>query len=287
MLDNYKINKRFAEFPEPEEVGKIRNAILNSFKNLEFQEGPHKYFLHNDDGSITELPSVSATTHKYANEFDSIERPEAYALKHGETPEYWRDQWQYKNNTAAITGTLVHEFGESLGWIRTGHPENICESCKSKYVSDKGWLVPTREKEKAVVKFWDDMPDNYHVILPEAKVYNLTSVKNPYAGTFDLLMYYGNKENPEKSGCVLMDYKTNENIYNEYNEKIKRCLKPNFDDMIDCPYSLYVLQLNLYQLALENIGINIIGRRLIWLKPDATYELVKVPNIIERIKQNF
>lgn len=287
MLNNEDIERRIELNPAPVEAIQIRKKIEDSFKNLEFQEGPHKYYLHNEDSTQTELTSVSATIHKYANEFDEIVESEKYALKYGNTPEYWRDQWSYKNKRATVTGSLVHEFGESMAWVRDGKPERICESCKGKYIDGKGWLIPTREKEIAVVKFWDDMPDNYHMILPEAKIYNTTSVRNAYAGTFDLLMYYDCKEDPSKSGCVLMDYKTNEKLYNEYNAKVRICLKPPFDDMIDCPYSMYVLQLNLYQLSLENIGINVIGRRLIWLKPDETYELVKIPNIIERIKNEF
>ena len=33
----------------------------------------------------------------YANEFDNIGESEKYALKHGGSPEYWRDQWKFKN----------------------------------------------------------------------------------------------------------------------------------------------------------------------------------------------
>ena len=73
----------------------------------------------------------------------------------------------------------------------------------------------------------------------------------------------------------------------EWNEEHNKMLKPGFDYMVDCPYSMYVLQLNLYQAALENIGIHVIDRRLIWLKPDGNYELVKVPEIQEEIKKNF
>lgn len=287
MLNIKDIEKRLQIHPEPPAVKEIRNKIIDSFNNLEFVEEPHKYYLHKDDGSIIELPSVSGITHKYANVFDDITESEKYSLKHGGTPEYWRNQWKFKNICATTAGSLVHEFGESMAWIYSGHPENITEKCKSVYDKERGWLIPTREKEKAVVNFWDDIPENYHLILPEAKIYNLTSVHTPYAGTFDLLMYYENKEQPEKSGCVLLDYKTNEKLYNEYNEQIGRCLKPNFDDMIDCSYSMYVLQLNLYQLALENIGIKILGRRLVWLKPDTTYEIIKIPNIIDRIKKEF
>lgn len=239
------------------------------------------------DGSVLTPPSVSQITHKYANEFDTEGISTRYAEKHGETPEYWQKQWKYKNLTATISGTLCHEFGESLAWIRSGHPEKICESCRQKYVADEGWLIPTREKEKAVVKFWDEIPDSYHVILPEAKIYNLDTTAQNYAGTFDLGIYYECRENPSKSGFILMDYKTNESLHNEYNEENKKMLKVPFNYMVDSPYSMYILQLNLYQAALENIGIRVIDRRLIWLKPDGNYELVKVPDIQEEIKKSF
>lgn len=272
---------------EPAAVAELRSLIEGSFANLEFDEGPHKYYLHGEGGAVTELPSVSATTHRFANEFDADGIAERYAQKNGNTAEYWKEQWDYNNKIATTTGTLVHEFGESLGWIRSGHPERICNSCKTKYVRRKGWLVPTRDKEAAVVKFWDDMPENYHMVLPEAKVYNTTTVRNPYAGTFDLLMYYSDPSKPEACGCVLMDYKTNKDLYNEYNEKHGKMLKPCFDDLVDCPFSMYTLQLNLYQLALENIGVRVLGRRIVWLRDDGSYQIIKVPNIIDRIKESF
>lgn len=287
MLNKEKIEKRLIEWPEPPELIEMRNNIQNSFSNVEFVEYGHKYFITMPDGTVLSPPSVSQITHKFANEFDTEGISTRYAEKHGETAEYWQKQWKYKNLSSTITGTYVHEFGESLAWIRSGHPENICDCCKTKYVKDEGWLIPTRKKEEAVVKFWDEIPDSYHVVLPEAKIYNLTTTEQNYAGTFDLGLYYECKENPSKSGFILMDYKTNENLYSEWNEEHGKMLKPGFDHYVDCPYSMYILQLNLYQLALENIGVHVIDRRLIWLKPDGTYELVKVPDIQEDIKRNF
>ncbi|MBP5725256.1 MAG: hypothetical protein J6X18_16985 [Bacteroidales bacterium] len=287
MLNKEKILKRLEEHPEPKECTEMREHILKSFENLTFFEDGHRYEVKLENGQTLQLPSVSQIAGAYEREFDELTVSENYALKHGETPEYWRDEWKYKNLIATTTGTYVHEFGESLAWIRSGHPENICDCCKTKFNEEKWWLIPTREKEKAVVKFWDDIPDCYHVILPEAKIYNLDTTTQPYAGTFDLGIYYDCKENPEKNGFIIFDYKSNNSLYNEYNAENNKMLKNGFSDMVECPYSVYVLQLNLYQAALENIGIHVIDRRLIWLLPDGTYQLVKIPEIQERIKENF
>ena len=57
MLNIEDIRKRLSENPEPKEVAKIRNKIKKAFKNLEFIEDGHKYFIHNEDGTKKELKS--------------------------------------------------------------------------------------------------------------------------------------------------------------------------------------------------------------------------------------
>ena len=274
----------FKQHGEPDEVKVIRDKILTAFKDIEFFEEGHKYIYHSPDGNDIQLPSVSGITHQYKPPFEEYEISENYALKHGETGQYWRDMWKHHNLVATTTGTLVHEYGESMAWIRMGRPDKICDSCKPGYIKDRGWLIPTREKEKAVLKFWCDMPDCYHVILPEARIFRFEGMKQPYAGTFDLGIWYDCKANPSKSGFILMDYKTNDDLYKQFGDT--KLLGP-FSDFDDQAYYMYILQLNLYQYALENIGIHVIDRRLIWLKPDGNYELVKVPDIQHRIKGNF
>ena len=65
MLNITDIKKRLEINPEPKEVGEIREKIISTFNKLEFIEEGHKYFLHNDDGSTTELKSVSETIHQF------------------------------------------------------------------------------------------------------------------------------------------------------------------------------------------------------------------------------
>ena len=177
---------------EPKEVTAIRNKILAEFKDLTFIEEGHKYFLNG-----MQLPSVSEVTHQFcAYPFDEQAQAIAYAERHGKTPQHWLDEWKFKNLRATTTGTLVHAYGESLGWLKSGHPELITEDNKCKYIKDKNWLIPTRPKEEAILKFYDELHPNLHFVLAETKVYSNKSksseVERPFCGTFDLLMYYEN-----------------------------------------------------------------------------------------------
>lgn len=270
---------------EPSEVTEIRNKILNEFKDLVFEEGPHKYYI-----GEKELPSVSHVTHQFLIPFDSDSVAERYAETHGMTKEYWLDQWKYNSLKATTTGTLVHAFGESLGWLRNGHPEKITEENKCKYIEDKGWLIPTRKKEEAILKFYDELNENLHFVLAETKVYTgknkeLTNLKQDYAGTFDLLFYYKDPNDDEKSGLVIMDFKTNADLYNDFNRKRGNMMYAPFSDMCSESFGGYTLQLSAYQLPLEDIGLKVIARRIIWLKEDGTYELIPVKDVTKELRE--
>lgn len=272
---------------EPKEVTKIRNKILKEFSDLEFIEDGHKYFLNGK-----QLPSVSQVTHKFKVEEDFNIVAESYAEKHGETAQYWLDKWKFNNLRATTTGTLVHAYGESLGWLRNGHPEFITPENKCKYIEDKNWLIPTRPKEEAVLKFWDEVfkDENTYFVLAETKVYTgknkkLTNLKEDYAGTFDLLWYYDHPTDKDKSGLIILDYKTNGSLKNDFSRGMgKRFIEP-FDELYDEALSSYKLQLSAYQMPLEDIGLKVIGRRIIWLKDDGTYELIPIEDYTSKLRE--
>lgn len=262
---------------EPKVVTEIRKKILTEFKDLVFIEEGHKYYLNGK-----ELPSVTTITHKFCEHpFNTDLRAEEYALKNGETPEYWKDKWRYTSLKATTTGTLVHEYGEGLGWLRNGHPELMPASCMPKYVKDKDWLIPTRPKEEAALKFYDEFPKDLHFVLAETKVYSNKSeestVSEPFCGTFDLLTWYENPKDKDNSGLIILDWKTNGDIYKSFSRDHGKMLMAPFEMYYEEPLSYYILQINLYALCLYGIGLPVVGGRVIWLKEDGTYELIKVP----------
>lgn len=270
---------------EPKEVTEIRNKIQSSFNDLVFVEEGHKYYLHGK-----EMPSVSSITHKFGEPFDEVLQATKYAEKHGETPEFWLDKWKYNSLKATTTGTAVHLFGETMAYVKHGLKHLIPDGCKYQYIEEKNWLVPTRTKEEAIVKFYDELDANLHFVLAETKVYTglnkeLTDLEQDYCGTFDLLMYYKHPTDDSKSGLVILDFKTNASLTKEFSRTRGKMLYPPFDDLYDESLGFYTLQLSCYQIPLEDIGLKVIARRIIYLKEDGTYELIPVPNVTDKLRK--
>ena len=117
-------------------------------------------------------------------------------------------------------------------------------------------------------------------VLAETKVFNRNGT--PYAGTFDILFYYVDAPNSPKNGLCIWDYKTNKDLFNNFQGQT--LLWP-FNDLLDQNESYYTLQLGCYQIPMENLGYKVIGRRLIWLRPDGTYEKIKIPEITNRLRE--
>ena len=81
---------------------------------------------------------------------------------------------------------------------------------------------------------------------------------------------------------VIFDYKTNEDLYKNF--KQQKLLWP-FNDMLDMSESYYTLQLSLYAIPLQNIGMDVVARRLIWVKPDGTYEGIRIKDVSNRMRE--
>lgn len=274
---------------EPYKVSEARQHVLKAFEDLEFYEDGHRYLLHG-----RELPSVSSIGHRYLrNPFDEQRQAAAYAEKHGKTAEHWIRQWHCNSFRATTLGTKTHEFGESLAYLRAGHPELIRPQIRIQYNEEYNYLAPIHPKEVAVESFLNELPPTLHLVLNEAKVY---SGKNPDAslnlkeqicGTFDMLYWYDGDGMEERSGFVVMDYKTNASLSNDYSRRFGRVLLEPFHNMYEEDFSLYTIQLNLYALMLEDIGLPVIARRIVWLKDDGTYQLFDTPNITDTLRQNL
>lgn len=280
-------DKMYTIAGEPSVVEEVRRKVLEAFEDLEFYEEGHRYVLNGQT-----LPSVSGVAHRFIREpFDEQWQAMRYALKNGQTPEYWIQQWRQNSFRATRLGTKTHAYGESLGYLRAGMPERICPSIRAQYMPEYGFLAPIHPKEEAVLKFMNEMPSSMHLVLNEAQVY---SGKNPceeqnlkerLAGTFDML-YYNDGSDGQPEGFIILDYKTNANLTSEYNRKYGKMLREPFNCMTEEDLSLYTIQLSLYALMLEDIGIPIISRRIVWLK-EGEYQIVPVEDVSEKLRQTL
>ena len=157
-------------------------------------------------------------------------------------------------------------------------------------MAEYGYLAPIHPKEEAICRFLSDLPSSMHLVLNETKVYSgknptpARNLKEQICGTFDMLYYYDGDGNPQKAGFVVLDYKTNASLYCEYNQKVHRTLLPPFDRMIEQDLSLYTIQLSLYALMLEDIGLPVIARRIVWLTNEGKYQMIPVPDVSEMLR---
>lgn len=270
---------------------KIRNEIKESFKDLVFDEGPHKYYLGD-----RELTCVSNITHLFKEHFDSDSKAEEMVEKYYDNPnhKYYHmskeeilESWVANSKRATTEGTARHNFGESCFYFMIGQYDSILDEFKDRLRQDengKYYMEAIYPKEIAVVKFWRDIPKCIVPIAAENKVFNVND-DYAYSGTFDILFYYDatlDNKDDSKSGCLIFDYKTNANLYNKFG----KLLHP-FEELDSMDLNVYKLQLTCYQMCLEKIGIKIIGRRIIWLLPDSTYQKIPLEEYCKLLDQGL
>lgn len=222
-----------------------KNKIQDYFKELQFKSEEHTYEVNGKS-----LTSVSKTINRYVEKVDFNMIAGFVAKKRGITKEEVLAEWNAKRDISCSQGTAVHLFGEN-------------------YTKGK---VPTNGFEEAIVKFWDNIPDYIEPFLFELKMFSRTL---GVAGTSDIILY-----NNKTGKFIIADYKTNEDLFKNF--KGKTLLEP-FNNLLDSPYNKYQLQLSLYQLLFEQCGFEVESRRIIWLKPDGTYENFKTEDLTKEL----
>ena len=270
-LDN--TTKPWKETCNLPEVKAIRDKIKDSFKDLVFDEGPHQYYLNGKN-----VRSVSKTIDLFVVPFDSWGQAQSCYEKYYDdptspyyhmTPKEIKKSWDDNNRNANDQGTLAHAFGENAMHYMVGDYDAIDPIFKDRLVDGKFYAKDGFEE--AIVKFWNDLPDEYVPVMVQSRVYATCGTDHPvYAGTFDLLVY---STVPGKEGLVIFDYKTNKDLYKTFKEKK---LKLPFEKMLDHPKNHYELQQALYENALNEIGLKVKGKRLVWIKNDGSYTIVKM-----------
>jgi hypothetical protein len=280
----YRNNKWKGIWDSPK-YEKLREVIKNEFSGLTFIEEGHKYFLNGKP-----MTCVSDVTHLFKEHFDSTQKAVETSERNWNNPEskYFRmtpeqilESWKKISDEACEHGTFTHECGESLFYYMTGQIDKILPDFKDRLTEDGGFML-LYPKEEAAGKFYEDIPECIVPILAETKVYD---EELGYSGTFDILFYYDatlDGKNPEKSGLIVMDWKTNKDLYKNF--KGQKLLSP-FDELLDMPLNLYKLQLSLYQSCINKVGLKVVARRILWLKPDGSYDKINLEEYVNMLRE--
>jgi ATP-dependent exoDNAse (exonuclease V) beta subunit len=204
--------------------------IKHFFKDLTFNEADHKYFVNGKPLN----GSVSNKIHHFVpyTDFDAI--APFSARKAGISTEEIKARWAAKNLESRERGHRVHAFGELYQFDRT--------------------LQPTCPQEVAITKFWANLPSHIISVAAELRMYHF---KKFFAGTMDILLY-----DTSNNTYIIADYKTNEDLHKNFRGKV---LNPPFHNLLDNPLNHYQIQLSYYQILLEQIGVKVSKRVIIWL----------------------
>ena len=220
----------------------MRDSILDRLKFFDenplfsFNEKYHKYYYNGDN-----FTSVTNFLKRFKEEFDSEKWSKIKAEEAGVDQEKILEEWKQKNDRANEIGTATHLWIENF---QNGSYQTIPRDFEIIDRIDKFNKVYHEKLSKLTpIKF-------------EQRVF---STKWKLAGTFDALFSY-------KDQLVIVDWKTNKkfDIRNNYGKKL---LEP-FQTEDECKLTEYSIQISLYALMLEEIGLNVKMGYILYIGPE-------------------
>lgn len=159
-------------------------------------------------------------------------------------------RWQLINNTACELGTRTHNFLEHYTGLET----------------------PTTPQEIAGVKYIKDLRGKYEISFRELRAY---SKEFDFAGTMDIPLKVIGKDE-----YVIDDYKTTGDLFKAY-----EYMFTPFSYLESSAYNHYQLQLSYYKIMLEDIGMKIVGTRLVHLMADEQYKIYPLYDFSKELRQ--
>lgn len=206
------------------------------FPGLEFSEEGHKYTV---DGLV--FPSVSSLIKEFYDQFDFDGVSEKYAAKNGFPVEMVRQAWVSENSEANRTGHIVHDFAEKYALGR--------------YINNAVCTPSVPNKQAlGVLQYYNDLPSYVEVVDLELKMY---SKRYRYCGTADKIFF-----NRRDNYYVISDWKTNKELFGDpkWARRMKHGVPVNQDN-----FGKYSLQMSFYQILLEEAGLTVGSRVIVWL----------------------
>lgn len=227
----------------------IKKYILSFYEELKFDDEHHQYFVNEEKIKF----SVSGLIKKFVVPFNTKVVSGIVANIRKVPQKVIIKEWNTKRDIACKRGTEIHLFGELYPFNKH--------------------LKPRNGYEKAVVKFWNDLPSYVIPVLVELQMYHKEYM---FAGTADIVLY-----NTKTDTFIIGDYKTNEDLFKNY--KGKKMLKP-FEFLLDNPFNKYQLQLSFYQILFEQLNLKVSSRKIIWLLPNGEYKLYDTKDYTKILK---
>jgi len=229
----------------------LKYKISKFFEDVKFTEENHQYKV----GGSPLSSSVSGKIKDLVPHVNFDEIALRKDTKLGFPLGTHKSLWKNNSDLACAKGNKAHFFGEIYAFNRN--------------------LKPTDGYEVAIKKFWDELPKFIIPLFTELVMYHKDYM---FGGTADIICL-----DTRDNSLIIMDYKTNSELYKHFKNNT---LKAPFKFLDETNFSKYELQFSFYQILLEQVpGVKIKARRLVWIKDDGSYELLKTIDYTEHLKK--
>ena len=212
--------------------------------------------------------SVTSFYALYENEFNEMEMAERSANKRGMSVQEILDEWHYKRDFSCDKGTTIHEYIQSLF---SGN-----EYRKLTFDESKEYLDAVDKCQRQADNFYQDFKDRLEHVADE---YVIGSLEYDISSCIDHIF-----RNKLTGGLVLVDYKTNSDIYKS--DRYAKNMKVPLQHLKDTVLNHYALQLSIYKyLVKKYTNLKFEDMFIVWFSElNENYQIVNVPYLKNEVE---
>ena len=205
----------------------------------------------------------------YENEFNAQEQAEKSAIKSGKSVDEILREWEYKKNLSCDKGTSTHEFVQSLF--------SGAEYKELYFDGSQKYFEALRKCKVEAYNFYRDYKDLYEHLADE---YTIGSEEYDIASNIDHLFI-----NKNTGGLVLIDYKTNTDIYKK--ERYSKYMKVPLSHLKDTDLNHYALQLSIYRYIVEKYtDLKFEDMFIVWFtEENENYKILEIPYLKDEVER--
>ena len=244
--------------------------LNKAFGDFKFYEENHTYTYKGKPISI----GATGLIEQYTQDFDSQAVAEKVATRDNKSVQEVLDEWKQKNKYACDKGHLGHLYAQSL-W----NGENVLDEIE-KFTN--GLETPLDKILDQADNFYNDYKDRLEHLYDE---YVIGSEEYNLASAIDHLFV-----SKLTGGLVLVDYKTNSDIYKDqkyYKNSHKKPpkMKVPLHNIDDFTIKHYHIQLSIYKYLVEKYtNLKIEEMFIVWFSENIkNYEIIEIPYLKDEV----
>lgn len=224
---------------------------LKVFDDDKFKFEPEEH-VYTYDGKV--MRGTTTFLNRFVIPFESDYYSKKKAEERGITQEEILEEWDSIRDRACDLGNMVHDYIENF------------------YINESTELTDDEEANARILE-WHKIYDNrLHHLESVATEIKMFSTKYNIAGTADKLYLYDGQ-------LIIGDWKTNKKIKTDKDFCFRKFLKWPFDNLKENEINKYSMQLSMYAIMLEDIGLKVSSMFICHIPPEGECKVYKIKDL--------